>query len=212
MMECCCLFAMCRMQCNYGNIGFPFDKWFGTIRHHIGDESDYQGQGDASAKKNDGDAILADAAAAAAGGGGGKKQAALASRRAYLRGSLTLRGALPARSDHAAYWLFTATLPVVLFAAVAKPACCTAFLTKLTPATVAAYLSVGPAIAALVLSVVMRDRRSPRWPFHKEGIVGSFGWHLFMCVMTIVLPTYHTVETLLADRCAGSLAALLPSC
>ena len=24
-------------ECNYGNIGFPFDKWFGTIRHSIGE-------------------------------------------------------------------------------------------------------------------------------------------------------------------------------
>eukprot|EP01051_Picozoa_sp_SAG22_P032238 SAG22_NODE_13493_length_404_cov_2.072131_1_plen_119_part_01 len=35
-------------ECNYGNIGFPFDKWFGTIRHHIGDTKDYKGAGDAT--------------------------------------------------------------------------------------------------------------------------------------------------------------------
>ena len=83
-------------ECNYGNIGFPFDKWFGTIRHHIGDSKDYVGEGFSSSKKNDGDTVAS-------------KGPSLK----YLRGGLTLRGALPNRADHLAYWVFTISLAFV---------------------------------------------------------------------------------------------------
>ena len=75
----------------------------------------------------------------------------------------------------------------------------------------------GTPIAAMWGEPVIRHTwppcsRSPRWPFHKEGIVGAFGWHLIMCVLTIVLPTYQCIEALLAERCAGATAGLVPLC
>ena len=32
-----------------------------------------------------------------------------------------------------------------------------------------------------------------RWPFHKESVVGSFGWHTVMCLAIVVSPTFHAV-------------------
>ena len=210
-------------ECNYGNIGFPFDKWFGTIRHNIGDESDYKGEAaPVAALGESGDTQEVTEAQDTQGKTPAAKAAAKAAAKGhdpglrYLRGSLTAeavktckgKGACPSRLDHAAYWLFTASLPVVLYAAVFRVGPAASW----KPEHVALFLSVGPVVMALLCGIMMRDSRSPRWPFHKEGIVGAFGWHLIMCVLTIVLPTYQCIEALLAERCAGATAGLVPLC
>ena len=64
----------------------------------------------------------------------------------------------------------------------------------------AASASVGPLILAAALDAAFPDaaRRSWRWPFHKEPLVGgatqSFGLHLIAGLIVAVLPIYHLVQ------------------
>ena len=127
--------------------------------------------------------------------GWGAKAAGKKNALRYLRGSLSEevvktskgwnKGMMPQRFDHALYWLFTASLAPVLYAAVFKLPVAASW----TSTQVAGFIAVGPVVAAMVIGVVMRDKRSPRWPFHKEGVVGAFGWHLVMCTLIVVLPS-----------------------
>lgn len=223
-------------ECNYGNIGFPFDKWFGTIRHSIVDSSDYVGAAAPVAALGEGsEGTEATEAADAQRGGNASKgdetqlKSAAAKAQAktkpsaslkYLRGSLISEltksltkpklnsGVWPKSIDHAAYWTFTATLAPVLYGSVFQVGA----VAEYSPSAVAAFISVGPVAFALLCGLAMRDSRSPRWPFHKEGVIGSFGWHLVMCTLIVVVPTFHTVEALLSPPCEGLVADLTPFC
>eukprot|EP01043_Picozoa_sp_COSAG02_P037146 COSAG02_NODE_2768_length_8063_cov_17.175163_2_plen_292_part_00 len=221
-------------ECNYGNIGFPFDKWFGTIRHSIVDSSDYVGEAAPVAALGERSAATEATEAGDAQSGSDtelKSVAAKVQAKAqaqtkpsaslrYLRGSLISEltksltkpklnsGVWPKSIDHAAYWAFTAALGPVLYAAIFQVGA----VAEYSPAAVAAFISVGPVAFALLCGLAMRDSRSPRWPFHKEGIIGSFGWHLIMCTLIVVVPTFHTVDALLSPPCKGVLADLTPFC
>jgi len=67
---------------------------------------------------------------------------------------------------------------------------------------VAALCAFGPILLAAVLMQVLGDKKSARWPFHKEEVIGKFGGHLFVGFMVGVLPAYHTVAALLSPETA----------
>ena len=69
----------------------------------------------------------------------------------------------------------------------------------MTPAmgrVVAAMVSMGPLVVAVVLALAAQDRFSLRWPFHKEPVIGTFGFHLVLSFLATVVPTYHFIESL----------------
>ena len=41
-----------------------------------------------------------------------------------------------------------------------------------------AMMAVGPIVMGCAMLVIFNDRKSWRWPFHKDKVVGSFGFHL----------------------------------
>ena len=47
--------------------------------------------------------------------------------------------------------------------------------------------------------VLTGDRYSPRWPFHKEPVLGNFGLHVVVGLLLTAVPIYHTVEMLLGQ-------------
>ena len=47
---------------------------------------------------------------------------------------------------------------------------------------------------------MLGDKKSARWPFHKEDVIGKFGGHLVVGFMVGVLPAYHTVAALLSPE------------
>jgi len=61
----------------------------------------------------------------------------------------------------------------------------------------AALLSGGPVLMGFLLQFFGKDKFSAFWPFHKEGIVGTFGLHLVVGFCFTVLPVYHTITTVL---------------
>lgn len=55
-------------------------------------------------------------------------------------------------------------------------------------------VAIGPMIFAMVLLTLYRDNKSFRHPFHKDGIIGSFGFHVLVGTVMVVMPVFHTVK------------------
>eukprot|EP00041_Stephanoeca_diplocostata_P021028 m.481822 g.481822 ORF g.481822 m.481822 type:complete len:464 (-) comp21717_c0_seq29:122-1513(-) len=160
-------------ECNYGNIGVPFDKWFGTIRHFIGDKASYRGA-DTSVRSTT-------ATVPHDGVQGTGATARTRTTDTYLCGSEHLVDALPARADHAMYWIFTASMPLVLGLG---------FKRAWHPHLVAMYTALGPLVAAWCCARWHGDKQALLWPFHKETLAGSLGCHLVLGMLMTVLPVY----------------------
>lgn len=102
----------------------------------------------------------------------------------YLSGSIRPADALPARPDHALYWIFTASVPFVLVFG----------LTRGWHAhAVALYTAFGPFAAAWGCARWHGDKQALLWPFHKERLMGSLGSHLLLGIVMTALPVYAGV-------------------
>eukprot|EP00300_Choanocystis_sp_HF-7_P012229 c17800_g2_i1.p1 GENE.c17800_g2_i1~~c17800_g2_i1.p1 ORF type:complete len:432 (-),score=65.23 c17800_g2_i1:612-1907(-) len=60
-----------------------------------------------------------------------------------------------------------------------------------------ALLAVGPIVFGMGLLLALGDTLSPRWPFHREAVVGAFGLHLLIGALFCVVPVYHIMTMLL---------------
>ena len=69
---------------------------------------------------------------------------------------------------------------------------------------ISAMMAVGPIVMGCAMLVIFNDRKSWRWPFHKDKVVGSFGFHLVVGWMVAVWPVY-----LLGMACFGQSLPLI---
>jgi len=61
-----------------------------------------------------------------------------------------------------------------------------------------ALLAVGPVVVGLIIQWLSgKDKLSIRWPFQKEAVVGTFGFHIIVSLCFTVLPVYYTITTVM---------------
>jgi len=61
-----------------------------------------------------------------------------------------------------------------------------------------AMLAVGPIVSGVIIRAFGDDKMSLRWPFHKDAVLGSFGFHIVVGFCFTVIPVYHTITTAMA--------------
>mmetsp|Transcript_94937 Transcript_94937/g.307004 ORF Transcript_94937/g.307004 Transcript_94937/m.307004 type:complete len:417 (-) Transcript_94937:181-1431(-) len=155
-----------KFECNYGSPSSAWlDQFFGTFREKLGSSGAYTGE-----YKDDYDSKS-----------GGKVWSA--------QGYLGLQSV-----DHMAYTCFVAATSVALFwAAVVNPQSAIP-VRNIGPVpigqAVASLVSHGPILFGILLCLFC-DRMSWRWPFHKDRIIGSFGFFAVAGWLVCVLPVYH---------------------
>ena len=169
-----------KFECNYGTAGVPLDRSAGTMREKLGRSELYRGAwnvdddaDDAAHKKTDGAAV-----------------AAVPPAKGFLRGGLTLQGALYGSAEQAVHDVVCCVLlPFVVVQAFVDPAGGVlsdlplpydlpmrdptgvfgneaGVITLTTLHFAAAAVSFGPPLVGLLLCQ-LGDKRSYRWPFHK---------------------------------------------
>jgi len=159
-------------ECNYGTGTFPFDLWFGTFRESLDYKNSklYKGQ-------HDGDAQL-DA-----------KSAAIADAKATLMG--------PPDLDQALFNLVCiGVFPGLVACSVLKVG------PQLNPHLLAFLVSCGPVLVGALLLLASAPRYTGfkkmfLYPFHKDALLGSFGFNCTVGMLLSVLPVYHMVTMLL---------------
>eukprot|EP01064_Diplonema_japonicum_P037933 TRINITY_DN9040_c0_g1_i1.p1 TRINITY_DN9040_c0_g1~~TRINITY_DN9040_c0_g1_i1.p1 ORF type:complete len:469 (+),score=43.68 TRINITY_DN9040_c0_g1_i1:53-1408(+) len=155
-----------KFECNYGTTGLPLDKIGGTWRETLGKSVTYKGAWD----------------------GPDSPPPCEGKKLEYLRGSLTLSGALWATAEQAAYDVVTCILlPVFLLTAFCKKDS-----TPFSPHEVASIVTFGPVVIGFLLWALF-DSQCWRWPFHKEPLLGGFGLFTLGASVVVFLPTYATV-------------------
>ncbi|CAE8651740.1 unnamed protein product [Polarella glacialis] len=101
--------------------------------------------------------------------------------------------------DHLIYTLFCLfTTCVLVWAAVSNPlseAPDSSVLGVPLATCVASLVAYGPVAFAMLLCAFY-DKMSWRWPFHKDRVVGSFGFFVLAGWLACLLPTYHFVHLL----------------
>lgn len=206
-----------KFECNYGTSGIPFDKWFGTFREKLGKSEAYKGAATAAAVAagNPDDATKGGADSAVAYKSAKEVKAAMRSMAsgaaAKKRADKFDFPALPNRGM-GVYFVATAAIFAVFLAAIldSEPDGIGLRLRTLhlsvagislgAPQLVGLLVSVGPVVAGLVGCVLSRDRFSLRWPFHKDSLLGGFGFHALVGFFFCILPVYHVVAAVLGDK------------
>ena len=211
-------------EVNYGNIGFPWDAWFGTQMTSLSKEgqSAYHGDADVSDKSKLLEPDVADVTAATSATTTDKKTDKEQAKKpaTYMLGGLSLAWAFPRSADHALYWVrssscqcgsaamshhlplillrntaqvFTSLLPLLLL----KKLSSANFLGRWPLWGLPLFVTLGPLLWALALALLFKDRQSPLWPFHKEGVFGRLGFHLLFGVIMVLYPTYDFLATVI---------------
>jgi len=54
-----------------------------------------------------------------------------------------------------------------------------------------AMVAYGPILFGGLLLMIFKDRYAWSWPFHKDKVLGSFGFHVAVGWAMTALPTYH---------------------
>ena len=119
----------------------------------------------------------------------------------YLRGGLTILGALPRPVD-AIYYLGCALMVFVLWSTTMDRYGVRDALTvgRLSYVQVTGLIAgLGPIVWGWVLLILTGDNRSPVWPFHKDSFVRSLGPHLLAGYLLCALPVTLTVTMLLGE-------------
>lgn len=172
-------------ECNYGTGGIPYDKWFGTFRDSL----------DVNTK------VYKGAHVASADNKMDSKSAAAADTKATLMGSLKLDQVM---YNALCYMLF----PVMVAGASLK-------LHGLDSISIPGYvsnaqimafmMSAGPLLVGITL-LGMTSRRpfaNPRltflYPFHKEKLLGAFGFNASISFLVTAVPVYHLSHMLLSE-------------
>jgi len=172
-------------ECNYGTGGIPYDKWFGTFRDSL----------DVNTK------VYKGAHVASADNKMDSKSAAAADTKATLKGSLKLDQVM---YNALCYMLF----PVMVAGASLK-------LHGLDSISIPGYvsnaqimafmMSAGPLLVGITL-LGMTSRRpfaNPRltflYPFHKEKLLGAFGFNASISFLVTAVPVYHLSHMLLSE-------------
>jgi len=189
-----------KFECNYGTPGIPFDSWFGTFREKLGKSDQYKGEAT--------DADLA-----------------VGNPDTPVKKTITKDNfQFPAAPKYATGCYFGATafiFAVFLTALLDRSAGgvgsrirSLSFLQGAVrgPQLVAALVAVGPVVAGLLGCILSKDRFSLRWPFHKDSLLGGFGFHVGVGFFFCVLPVYHLVEAVLGEHGESAYCRLWGTC
>eukprot|EP00656_Telonema_subtile_P041554 TRINITY_DN4675_c0_g1_i2.p1 TRINITY_DN4675_c0_g1~~TRINITY_DN4675_c0_g1_i2.p1 ORF type:complete len:253 (+),score=57.93 TRINITY_DN4675_c0_g1_i2:161-919(+) len=182
-----------KFECNYGTSGIPFDNWFGTFREKLGKSERYLG--------------AATSDAVAKGNPEVPTQAAPTALKPVSRPDKFSFPGLPNTGMAVYYAVSAAIFGVFLVALLERSAGGSGEAVRSFSAfgvssaqLVAALVAVGPVLAGLIGCVVSKDSFSMRWPFHKDTILGGFGFHVLVGFLFCILPTYHTVAATLGEK------------
>ena len=207
-----------KFECNYGTSGEPLDRWFGTYRGSL-DPKDKDYQGGASDKELDKEFSENGGVGEsnpAAGSEGAKKKTAAASPDSEVflakkpgvcggqsvfggAGGLSPMKALPTLQDGLYHLHYC-----IVFAIFGRAVCGDPFnlgilgwelplgpLGKLSNAQLmSGMVAYGPILFGALMLMVFKDRYSWSWPFHKDKVLGSFGFHVAVGYAMTALPTY----------------------
>jgi len=162
-----------KFECNYGSPQSAWiDQFFGTFREKLGSSGDYRGE-----YKEDYVSKAADS----------NKVWSSQSHIGLQRG------------DQLYFTSYCCVAALLVFWAAAVNAPSVAPITHigLLPigTAVGAIVSYGPVVVALLLCAVY-DKMSWRWPFHKEKLLGAFGFFAFAGWAACLLPVYKFVSLL----------------
>lgn len=172
-------------ECNYGTGTFPFDYWFGTFRESLDPKSKlYKGE------HQEGKTVKLDT-----------KTSKAQDSRATLLG-------MP-KPDEAIYnAVCCVVLPALVYCAtmglygVDK----IAFAPYLSNGQiVGAFMSWGPGMVGMVLLLAYtrnatKDlKKTLLYPFHKEALLGQFGFNALLGFMLSVVPVYHFIQMLVDE-------------
>jgi hypothetical protein len=125
--------------------------------------------------------------------GGHKEEAVAQTQASKVDWSPNGRLGLPVSGTQAAYGVFTcAAVWLACTAAVAD--------VPLSPRAAAAAVAFGPLLVALLLHLCESDRQSWRYPFHKERIVGSFGFFCAAALCVCAWPVFAAMSALFTVR------------
>jgi len=148
-------------ECNYGTTAIPTDYWFGTYRDKLGVSTTYKG---ASEEK----IVLSEK----------KKEGS-------QKKGLSISDAIPT-VQFFQYALFSTIFFVILGWSLANEQ----MFDKRGASLMAAFIAVGPMVAATILWYYSGDRFPFLWPFHKEPI-GTLLFHVIVSTILCVIPVYH---------------------
>lgn len=176
-------------ECNYGTGTFPFDIWFGTYREKLDTKSGtYKGE---HVESKD---VKLDASAAAS-----------ADARATLLG-------LP-ETDQAIYNLICCIcFPVLVVLAICgDPVIRSLHIPHFMDNAQLLAFAVAcgpPLVGATLLAFGTRNGfKNPKltflYPFHKEKLLGSFGFNTSIGIAVTVVPVYHLIQMLLSPPGEG---------
>ena len=159
-----------KFECNYGSPTSSFiDQFFGTFREKLGKAAEYKGEWN---EKHD-------------EGTGKDVKAKVWSRTGYL--------GWPASWDHCVYTVFWLALFVVGWWGAAGNHAGESVAGVPVAPLLGVVIAYSPVAVAMLLAWVSGDRLSYRWPFHKEKIVGSFGFFVAVGWLFCILPMYHAI-------------------
>jgi len=196
-----------KFECNYGTAGEPLDRWFGTYRGSLDPkDKDYKGgasdkeldkeftendgsKGHVATKKKEGPAKESDEYVPV-------KRGACAGE-----GGLTLRGALPTLQDGIYHTHYCITYCIFAMAVTGQDPLNLGILswelklgalgTVNNAQLMSAMIAYGPIAFGGLLLMIFKDRYSWSWPFHKDKVLGSFGFHVLVGFAMTALPTYY---------------------
>lgn len=175
-------------ECNYGTGTFPFDYWFGTMR----DSLDYKNSTTYKGEHNDDKENKMDA-----------KAAAIADAKATLVG-------LPEWDEGVFNVICCVLIPSLVACAALEVG------PQLPPRLLAFLMGFGPVVVGAWLLVSSQKytnfKRLFLYPFHKEKLVGAFGFNVVTGFLVTAVPVYHMIEMLLMEPGESVYCKLYGSC
>jgi len=157
-----------KFECNYGSASMPFDFSNGTHQNKFN-------TGTSTLKKK-------------------KKRPRKKSSGISLLVWTAWQDVVPATFSDFIYSMAMLGLSFLLFNRVAGDG---QWSQLLSGQTMGLLVGFGPVALSVVLRFCVGDSLSIRWPFHKENVVGRFGFHCVVGVLFTCWPTYQTVELVL---------------
>jgi len=194
-----------KFECNYGTAGEPLDRWFGTYRGSL-NPKDKSYKGGASDKEldkeftaNNGDAGVVKGSAV----GQEYKPVKLGvcgGEGLFGKGGLSLKSAVPSFQDGIYHLHYCVTFTIFAMAVcgdpydlgILKPTLSLGSLGTVSNAQLlSAMIAYGPIAFGAMMLGIFGDRYAWSWPFHKDKVIGSFGFHVLVGFGMTAVPTYH---------------------
>lgn len=197
--------TLLRWHCADGTAGEPLDRWFGTYRGSL-DPKDKSYQGGASDKELDKEfAVNGGDKGQLSGNAQGQeykpaKSGICGGEGLFGKGGLSLWAAVPALQDGIYHLHYCITFTIFAMAVCGDPYGLGLLDVQLKLGSALAItnaqllsgmIAFGPILFGALMLTVFGDRYSWSWPFHKDRVLGSFGFHVVVGFCMTALPTYH---------------------